>query len=51
MGDEETTGKAVADFNKKRGKAVQFVDAKASPLVYMGQGQGGERLLETNERE
>jgi hypothetical protein len=48
VGDQQT-GRAVAEFNQKRGKEVQFVDAKASPLLYMG--QSGSSLLETNERE
>lgn len=42
MGDQQTTGKAVSDFNKKRGKdkQVQFVDGKASPLLYVGEKEG-----------
>jgi hypothetical protein len=48
VGDQQT-GRAVAEFNQKRGKEVQFADAKASPLLYMG--QSGASLLETNERE
>jgi hypothetical protein len=45
VGDQQTTGKAVSDFNKKRGKdkQVQFVDGKASPLLYMGEKEGGDK--------
>lgn len=34
IGDQQSA-KAVSDFNEKKGKEVQFIDVKASPLLYM----------------
>jgi hypothetical protein len=50
IGDQQT-GKAVGEFNEKKGKEVQFIDVKASPLIYMRGEKSRMHLLETNERE
>lgn len=51
VGDQQT-GKVVSQFNSRKNKDVRFIDAKASPLLYMkGDSKNSGWLLETNERD
>ena len=42
----------MSQFNSRKNKDVRFIDAKASPLLYMkGDSKNSGWLLETNERD
>lgn len=49
VGDQQS-GKIISDFNQKKGTNIQFIDVKASPLLYM-KNEKKNHILETNERD